>query len=56
MENVAGEELAQALTIAGKQDRDNAVDAVKTRVYETLAEPFAGRESELGNAFRSVTK
>jgi len=56
VENVAGEELAQALTIAGKQDRDNAVDAVKARVYETLAEPFAGRESELGNAFRSVTK
>ncbi|HEY5877689.1 MAG TPA: polyribonucleotide nucleotidyltransferase [Nakamurella sp.] len=50
------DELGRALSIAGKQDRDNAVDAIKTRVYETLGGSFAGRESELGNAFRSVTK
>ena len=56
VENVASDELAQALTIAGKQDRDAAVDAVKARVYEQLSATFAGRESELGNAFRSVTK
>ena len=49
-------ELAEALTIAGKQDRDNAVDEIKAGVYEQLAEQFAGRESEIGNAFRSVTK
>jgi len=50
------DELGRALTIAGKHDRDSAVDAIKARVYETLGGAFAGRESELGNAFRSVTK
>ncbi|WP_395725724.1 polyribonucleotide nucleotidyltransferase [Nakamurella sp.] len=50
------DELSQALTIAGKQERDTAVDAIKAKVYETLGGTFAGRESELGNAFRSVTK
>ncbi|WP_420121411.1 polyribonucleotide nucleotidyltransferase, partial [Nakamurella sp.] len=50
------DELSQALTIAGKQERDAAVDAIKAKVYENLGGTFAGRESELGNAFRSVTK
>ena len=50
------DELSQALTIAGKQERDAAVDAIKAKVYDTLGGTFAGRESELGNAFRSVTK
>jgi polyribonucleotide nucleotidyltransferase len=48
--------LADALTIPGKQDRDNRTDEVKAAVYEQLAEQFEGRSSEIGNAFRSVTK
>ena len=48
--------LAEALTIPGKQDRDNRTDEIKAAVYEQLAEQFEGRSSEIGNAFRSVTK
>ena len=48
--------LAEALTIPGKQDRDARTDEIKATVYEQLAEQFAGRSSEIGNAFRSVTK
>jgi polyribonucleotide nucleotidyltransferase len=52
----ASEKLAAAMQIAGKQDRDEATDAVKAEVLGALGEEFAGRTSELGNAFRSVTK
>ena len=45
--------LAEALTIPGKQDRDNRTDEIKAAVYEQLGEQFAGRSSEIGNAFRS---
>ena len=48
--------LAEALTIAGKHDRDDRTDEIKAAVYEQLGEQFAGRSSEIGNAFRSVTK
>ena len=48
--------LADTLTIDGKQDRDERSDEVKAAVYEQLAEQFEGRSSEIGNAFRSVTK
>ncbi|MUL44919.1 polyribonucleotide nucleotidyltransferase [Mycobacterium sp. CBMA293] len=53
---VATDALAQALTIAGKQERDDRTDEVKVEVLERLAEPFAGREKEIGAAFRSLTK
>ncbi len=56
VEEVAAERLGHALAVAGKQERDAQVDEVKTHVLETLAGSFAGRESELGNAFRSLTK
>jgi len=53
----AGEaELTQAMTIAGKQEREAATDAVKEKVKEALAERFAGREGEVSNAFRALTK
>ena len=52
----AEQELAQALTIAGKQDRDDRTDEIKASVLEKLGERFEGREAELGNAFRSLNK
>jgi polyribonucleotide nucleotidyltransferase len=52
--NAAG--LAEALTIPGKQERDNRTDEIKAGVYGHLAEQFEGRSAEIGNAFRSVTK
>ena len=56
---VAGEvsdELAKALTIVDKQDREAETDRIKALVAERLGEQFEGREKEIGAAFRSVTK
>ncbi|MEQ3555005.1 polyribonucleotide nucleotidyltransferase [Pseudonocardia nematodicida] len=50
------QELAQALTIAGKQEREAKTDEVKASVLEKLGERFTGREAELGNAFRALNK
>ena len=49
-------ELAQALTIAGKLEREAETDRVKALAQEKLAEEFEGRESEISGAFRSLTK
>ncbi|WP_344221553.1 polyribonucleotide nucleotidyltransferase [Kribbella sancticallisti] len=56
VEAAATEELSQALTIAGKHDRESATDAVKAAVVDKLAADFEGREKELSAAFRSLTK
>jgi polyribonucleotide nucleotidyltransferase len=48
--------LTQAMSIAGKQEREAATDAVKAKVQEQLAERFEGREKEVSAAFRSLTK
>src|SRR6185437_15774492 len=49
-------ELSTALTIAGKEERDGRTDEIKVEVLDRLAEQFAGREKEIGAAFRSLTK
>ncbi len=49
-------ELAQALTIAGKQQRDAETDRVKALATEKLSAQFEGREKEIGHAFRALTK
>jgi polyribonucleotide nucleotidyltransferase len=54
--SVATEELSKALAIAGKADRDNRTDEIKVEVLERLGETYAGREKEIGAAFRSLTK
>ena len=50
------EELAAALTVAGKQQREGELDRVKDLAYEKLASSFPGREKEIGGAFRALTK
>ncbi|MFP5345719.1 MAG: polyribonucleotide nucleotidyltransferase [Actinomycetes bacterium] len=52
----ATDELAQAITIAGKQEREARLDAIKGDVKAKLADRFEGREKEISAAFRSVTK
>ena len=52
----ASDELAQALTIAGKQERESRIDEVKAAVLEKVAPQFEGREKEIGAAFRSLNK
>ncbi len=56
VENAASASLAAALVLTGKQERDAATDAVKADVVAALGEQFAGRGSEIGQAFRSLTK
>ncbi|SHF35377.1 polyribonucleotide nucleotidyltransferase [Streptoalloteichus hindustanus] len=58
--NAVSGELAEALTIAGKQEREGRIDEVKQLCLERLVadedSAFAGREKEIGAAFRSLTK
>jgi polyribonucleotide nucleotidyltransferase len=56
VEQAAAKELAEALTISGKQERESKMDEVKAAVIEKVAPDFEGREKELGAAFRSLTK
>lgn len=51
--SVATDELAAALTIGGKAERDQRIDEIKTQVVQRLAE---GREKEVGAALRALTK
>ncbi|MBV8931231.1 MAG: polyribonucleotide nucleotidyltransferase, partial [Kutzneria sp.] len=56
----AADDLAQALTIAGKQEREARLDEVKKLTLEKVGigegEPFEGRDKEVGAAFRALTK
>ncbi|CEA07658.1 Polyribonucleotide nucleotidyltransferase [Arthrobacter saudimassiliensis] len=52
----AAEKLASVFSIADKQERDAAADALKDEVKAALAEQFEGREGEISAAFRAVTK
>jgi polyribonucleotide nucleotidyltransferase len=54
--SVATDELAAALTISGKAERNDRTDEIRTQVLERLAETYAGREKEVSAAFRSLTK
>ncbi|WP_447003712.1 polyribonucleotide nucleotidyltransferase [Saccharothrix isguenensis] len=56
VEQAASGELAQAMGIGGKQERESRIDEIKASVLEKLAERFEGREKEVGAAFRSLTK
>jgi polyribonucleotide nucleotidyltransferase len=50
------DELAAALTIAGKQARDAESDRVKALAGEKLSSQFEGREKEISGAIRALTK
>ncbi|HEY8371435.1 MAG TPA: polyribonucleotide nucleotidyltransferase [Pseudonocardiaceae bacterium] len=60
VENAIRDELAEALTIPGKQEREARLDEVKElcleRVLGDEESPFLGREKEIGAAFRALTK
>ncbi|ROO83560.1 polyribonucleotide nucleotidyltransferase [Actinocorallia herbida] len=49
-------DLAQALTIAGKQEREERLAEIQAVAVEKLAERFEGREKEIPAAIRSLTK
>jgi polyribonucleotide nucleotidyltransferase len=50
------DELAQALTIAGKQQREAETDRIKALAAEKLSSQFEDREKEISAAFRALTK
>jgi polyribonucleotide nucleotidyltransferase len=56
VEAAAMADVAQAMTILFKADREDRLDAIKAELVEKLAEQFVGREKELSAALRSVTK
>ncbi|MGC4109033.1 MAG: polyribonucleotide nucleotidyltransferase [Nocardioides sp.] len=56
VEAAAKADLASAMTIGDKQERELRVDELKESLLEKLAPQFEGREKEIGAAFRSVNK
>ncbi|WP_067973814.1 polyribonucleotide nucleotidyltransferase [Nocardiopsis trehalosi] len=56
VEGAVRDQLAQALTIADKQEREAELDRLKAATAEKLAEGFEGREKEVGAAFKSLSK
>ncbi len=53
---VAKTDLAAALTIVSKADREAREAEIKADVLDKIAERFVGREKEIGAALRSLTK
>jgi polyribonucleotide nucleotidyltransferase len=56
VEEQVSSDLAQAIAIAGKQERETRQDEIKSAMLEALAGRFEGREKELSAAYRAVTK
>jgi polyribonucleotide nucleotidyltransferase len=56
MLQAVGDQVAEALRIAGKAEREDALDRIKGAAHEQLDGRFEGREKEISAAFRSVTK
>ncbi len=48
--------LAEVMSIAGKQERDEATDALKEAIHAELDARFEGRENEISGAFKALTK
>jgi polyribonucleotide nucleotidyltransferase len=56
VESAALSRLTEAQAIPGKQERNDATDALKDETVAALAGQFEGREKEISAAFRAVTK
>ncbi len=52
----ASDELAQVMTIADKQQREESTESLKAKVVEQLGGRFEGREKEITGAYRALTK
>ncbi len=51
-----GDELAAALRIAGKQERETELERVRSLAAEKVMGQFEGREKEIAAAYRALTK
>ncbi len=56
IEKAAKNDLAKALTIAGKQERETKLDEINKAVTEKITVDFPERTKEISAALRSVTK
>ena len=56
VEEAAADRVAEAMRIAGKQDRDEATHAIRADVQAQLAERFDGRGNEVSAALKALTK
>ncbi len=56
VEKAASVDLAKALTISGKQERETKIDEISASTKESVSAAFEGREKEVPAAFRSLTK
>jgi len=56
VEAAVGDNLAQALTIADKLEREAELDRVKGLAKEKVGPQFEGREKEISGAVRALTK
>ena len=56
VEELAAARVAEAMAIAGKQERDDATHAIRQDVTAQLAERFEGRTNEISAALKALTK
>ncbi|HWM74445.1 MAG TPA: polyribonucleotide nucleotidyltransferase, partial [Nocardioides sp.] len=56
VEGAVKSETAEALTIGGKQERDERLDEIKASLLEKIGGDFEDREKEIGAAFRALNK
>jgi polyribonucleotide nucleotidyltransferase len=56
VEAAVGAPTAEALVIAGKAEREDRLDEIKSGLLDQLGAQFEGREKEIGAAFRSLNK
>lgn len=56
VDSTARQELARALTIADKQEREAELERLRALTVEKVADQFEGREREIGPAFRALSR
>ncbi|MFT4286203.1 polyribonucleotide nucleotidyltransferase [Nocardioides sp.] len=56
VEAAVADDTAAALTIGGKQEREERLDEIKAALLDKIGPAFEGREGEIGAAFRSLNK
>ncbi|MBA2507439.1 MAG: polyribonucleotide nucleotidyltransferase [Nocardioidaceae bacterium] len=56
VESAVRDDIAQAVTISGKAEREARLDEIKGSCLDQLGAGYGGREKEIGAAIRSVTK
>ncbi|MBK7820695.1 MAG: polyribonucleotide nucleotidyltransferase [Tessaracoccus sp.] len=56
VQELASDRVAEAMRIAGKQERDEATHAIRGDVQAQLAERFADRGNEVSAALKALTK